>query len=263
MDFGIALAIAFPSFLVGAYFYRWISNKITKFMNPDSNVVIKVKTDITNGVIVLIDRDMDTKFNVQSLANPIYNAFDKPYETCLLIDKVDSNVPIKLILATKGGEVINCEKIVKKLKQHPAGYSAYIAGECYSAGAVLALGAKEIVMGQNSYLGKIDPQKGSSEMINYIEIHNNPDLFKNHDKYAYEIVEAQHCMNHMEQILSLLFGDNENMIMCIRDNFIYSKFPHYKLFDFEECKALGLPVREPQEDELDFIHGFEIVDKKQ
>lgn len=259
MDF-LTVILVVVAFGGGAYAYRYISNKISKFMNPETSITIKVKTNIDNGIIVLIDNDMDTKFTVQSLAKPVYNAFDKPYETCLLIDKIDPNVPIKLILATKGGAVVNCEKIVKKLKKHPAGYIAYIAGECYSAGAVLALGASEIIMGKNSYLGKIDPQKDSKEMINYLEIYKAQG---DYSKHGYNIVEAQHALNHMDEILALLFCNNEDMIKCIRDNFVYSKFPHYKLFDYDECKEFNLPVREPRDDEMEFITGFEInSDKK-
>ncbi len=62
---------------------------------------------------------------------------------------------IKLIISTHGGSLSNCEKMLNQLLKHKAGYVAYIKNECYSAGALLALGAKELVMDENSYLERL------------------------------------------------------------------------------------------------------------
>ncbi len=241
MDFlPITLALG-----TGAVFGIMGYRKCLRMVNTTSDFNVKIESDPAKGVIVLVDKDIDVKMSISSFINPIYNAFDKPNQTCALIDKVPEDIPIKLIIFTKGGSLTSCEKIAKKLKKHTAGYKTYIAGECYSAGALLALGSDEIIMGENSYIGKVDTQVNEEEIISYIKVnaigHIGP-----HNAYNY--IQAQKMLNHSTDLLKLLFGSENPMVNTIKDIFIMSDYPHCKLFDFDECEAIGLPVRRPVDD---------------
>lgn len=64
------------------------------------------------------------------------------------ITQVPPDTCIKLIISVKENDLTNCEKIVKTLKNHKTGYTAYILGDCRDTGSIIAMGAKSIVMGQ-------------------------------------------------------------------------------------------------------------------
>ena len=145
-----------------------------------------------------------------------------------------------------------CEKILKKLMKHPAGYTAYIRNECFSAGTIIALGAREIVMTEDSYLGKIDPQivqgtlDGSYPAIVYSSLEEKYITSTNIKDYKI----SQQVLNYTESLLEPIFKDNVTLKNIIRDEMIYSNFPHNKTFDFEACKKMGLNNRSPNPDEL-------------
>ena len=203
-------------------------------------------------ILRMIDT-LDHKFTIFDLISPKTDAFDKPFGICEFIKKAPHDQPIKLIICTKGGELSSCEKILRQLLAHPAGYIAYIRNECFSAGSILALGATEIVMKEDSYLGKIDPQMSNGFTGGYPVIvfhdlqpeHIGPDNISN-------VKIAEQLLNHMEKILNMLkvTDDARNNI---RQEMLYSKLPHSTTFDLKECQNMGLNVRQPKEDELKYF----------
>lgn len=234
----------------------YLYHKLTR----NTNITSQIKNDVMNGVIYLLDEDMDTKFTLNDLISPKFTAFEKPFETCNLIKQVPTNTKIKLVISTKGGSLTSVEKIIKTLKQHKAKYDVYIVGECYSAGAMLALGADEIIMGNYSYIGKIDPQKSTStDLISYVNYVNLPDSMIGPENIQM-VQEAKSIMNYMNEIMELLLKNHPSykIIDIIKNNFIYSELPHCKLFDYNQCKELGLHVRKPTNDELKYLN---ILDK--
>jgi len=73
---------------------------------------------------------------------------------------------LDLVLYTRGGEMDSSLRIIDTLRQSASSITGYIPYYVYSAGTVLALACDEIVMGNNSTLGPVDPQVGlySSKM---------------------------------------------------------------------------------------------------
>ena len=196
-------------------------------------------------VIYLIDQNSDQLFSLMTLIAPVPAAFDKPIDLCNRIDKIPADQHIKVVLRTNGGALTSCEKILKKLKSHPGGYTAYIKSECFSAGTIIALGAKEIVMKNDSYLGKIDPQIsstfGSYPAIVYHQLPENCIT----DRTIEKMRVCEQVLNYMEQILSIIFVDDCDVKAKVREHMVYSNLPHNKTFDMEACKSFGLSVREP------------------
>lgn len=222
------------------------------------NEAVKLNDDINatkfepKNEIYMIDANMfKNESIIRSLLSSDKSAFSDPLTVCELIDKADKELPIKIIINTEGGELTALEKILKKLLKHPKGYIVYIKNECYSAGALLSLGADEIVMNDDSYLGKIDPQntKSGSQIIyatideKYIGQHN-----------IYKVKEAQHILNYMKKILCMIYDINiesdKNLFESVLKHMVYSELPHCTLFDNEECKTvIGLNIRSPNNDE--------------
>lgn len=204
----------------------------------------------TTGILYLVDGKLDHLFSVSDLISPTADAFDKPFEFCKYIDLVPKDQHIKLIICTRGGALSSLEKILKKLKKHPAGYTAYIKNECFSAGAMVALGAKEIVMNEDSYLGKVDVQIASmTESYSVIDYYNLDEKYITGDNIQ-KVKSCKQLINYTNDILDLIFGSNPELKEGVMKNMVFSEYPHSKTFDFNDCQNMGLSVRRPTDEEL-------------
>jgi ClpP class serine protease len=74
------------------------------------------------------------------------------------IKETPTDVPIDLVLHTPGGLVIAAMQIARAVEAHPAKTTVYVPIYAMSGGTLIALAADEIVMGEFSMLGPIDPQ---------------------------------------------------------------------------------------------------------
>ncbi|MDR9395310.1 MAG: ATP-dependent Clp protease proteolytic subunit [Roseovarius sp.] len=66
--------------------------------------------------------------------------------------------PIDLVLHTPGGLVIAAMQIARAVEAHPAKVTVLVPIYAMSGGTLIALAADEVVMGEFSMLGPIDPQ---------------------------------------------------------------------------------------------------------
>jgi ClpP class serine protease len=66
--------------------------------------------------------------------------------------------PIDLVLHTPGGLVLAAMQIARAVEAHPARVTVYVPVYAMSGGTLIALAADEIVLGDFSVLGPIDPQ---------------------------------------------------------------------------------------------------------
>ena len=74
------------------------------------------------------------------------------------IKETPGNVPIDLIVHTPGGLVLAAMQIARAVEAHPAKVTVYVPVYAMSGGTLIALAADEIVLGEFSVLGPIDPQ---------------------------------------------------------------------------------------------------------
>jgi ClpP class serine protease len=74
------------------------------------------------------------------------------------IKETPPNVPIDLVLHTPGGIVLAAMQIARAVEAHPAKVTVYVPIYAMSGGTLIALAADEIVLGEFSVLGPIDPQ---------------------------------------------------------------------------------------------------------
>ncbi|WP_294609043.1 SDH family Clp fold serine proteinase [Roseovarius sp.] len=74
------------------------------------------------------------------------------------IKSTPDDTPIDLVLHTPGGLVIASMQIARAIEAHPAKVTAFVPIYAMSGGTLMALAADEIVMGEFSMLGPIDPQ---------------------------------------------------------------------------------------------------------
>lgn len=74
------------------------------------------------------------------------------------IKETPDDVPIDLIIHTPGGLVLAAMQIARAVEAHPAKVTVYVPVYAMSGGTLIALAADEIVLGEFSVLGPIDPQ---------------------------------------------------------------------------------------------------------
>jgi Serine dehydrogenase proteinase len=229
-----------PLGLISAFIIAkfWCGQKKKKFVH-----------NTQEGTIYLIDSKIDHLFSVADLISPKADAFDRPHEICKLIREVPPDVPIKIIISTHGGALSHCEKILYQLQKHKSGYHAYIKNECYSAGTIIALGAKEIIMDDNSYLGKIDPQLSiDGEYFSAITYGCLEDHVVD-SRIIGKVKESKMTLNQLHDILDKLFSEKDEVKKQVIENMVYSQFPHSKTFNAETCMRFGLPIRSSEIEE--------------
>jgi ClpP class serine protease len=74
------------------------------------------------------------------------------------IKETPEDIPIDLVIHTPGGLVLAAMQIARAVEAHKAKVAVYVPVYAMSGGTLIALAADEIVMGEFSVLGPIDPQ---------------------------------------------------------------------------------------------------------
>jgi ClpP class serine protease len=74
------------------------------------------------------------------------------------IKETPGDIPIDLVLHTPGGLVLAAMQVARAVEAHKAKVTVYVPVYAMSGGTLIALAADEIVLGEFSVLGPIDPQ---------------------------------------------------------------------------------------------------------
>lgn len=132
--------------------------------NPNSSSLDTVRRKYLKKVSQITERNVIAYYSgwLQKSGSPDTAVNDKDKSGFMLaIHKLDKNKGLDLILHTPGGDIAATESLVDYL------YSIFnynirviVPQISMSAGTMIALSAKEIVMGKHSNLGPIDPQMG-------------------------------------------------------------------------------------------------------
>ncbi|GAB4236713.1 MAG: ATP-dependent Clp protease proteolytic subunit [Methyloligellaceae bacterium] len=107
-------------------------------------------------VITMIHRQEQRSFFGFSLARHI--DMEDAQTIIAAIKETPDDVPIDLIIHTPGGLVLAAMQIARAVEAHPAKVRVFVPVYAMSGGTLIALAADEIVMGEFSVLGPIDPQ---------------------------------------------------------------------------------------------------------
>ena len=107
-------------------------------------------------VITMIHRQ--EKRSLFGFAQARYIDLEDAQTIIAAIKETPDAVPIDLILHTPGGLVLAAMQIARAVEAHPAKVTVYVPIYAMSGGTLIALAADEIVLGEFSVLGPIDPQ---------------------------------------------------------------------------------------------------------
>lgn len=199
------------------------------------------------------------------------------------VHQMDRTKGLDLILHTPGGDLAATESIINYLGTLFNGdIRAIIPQISMSAGTIIAMSCKEIVMGKQSSLGPIDPQMGGIACQSVIEefkqavadIATNPasaPLWQSIiGKYNPTfLVTCQNAINWSEQLMvDILKKSNPGInLQRVKDVFLNNNnsFSHSRHISKDQCKAVGLKIvdlesnQDLQEAVLSLHHAYMIL----
>ncbi|MBR9860219.1 S49 family peptidase [bacterium] len=158
----------------------------TRKANPEVNALDIVRRKYLKKIQTLTKRNVIAYYSgwLQKPKSPDTAVNDKDKAGFMLaIHKMDKSKGLDLILHTPGGDLAATESVVDYLySMFDFDIRVIVPQISMSAGTMIALSSKEIVMGKHSNLGPIDPQMGGlacQAVINEFEeakkdIKNNP-----------------------------------------------------------------------------------------
>lgn len=199
------------------------------------------------------------------------------------VHQMDRAKGLDLILHTPGGDLAATESIINYLQTLFNGdIRAIIPQISMSAGTIIAMSCKEIVMGKQSSLGPIDPQMGGiacqsvieefKQAVNDISLTpaSAPLWQSIIGKYNPTfLVTCQNAINWSEQLMvDILTKSNPGInLLQVKDVFLNNNnsFSHSRHISKDQCKAVGLKVvdlesnQELQEAVLSLHHAYMIL----
>lgn len=107
-------------------------------------------------VITMIHRQ--EKPSIFGFAMPRYINLEDAQTIIAAIKDTPDDMPIDFVLHTPGGLVLAAMQIARAIEAHKAKVTVYVPVYAMSGGTLIALAADEIVLGEFSVLGPIDPQ---------------------------------------------------------------------------------------------------------
>ena len=188
----------------------------------------------------------------------------------LNINKLDRKAGLDIILHTPGGDLAATEMLVSYLKSmFGADIRAIVPQLSMSAGTMIALSCKEVLMGKHSSLGPIDPQMGGIPCQAIIdefdrarkEILNNPDnahlwefiITKYHPTF---LSSCQHAIDLSKNLCKQWLNENMckgNPKNAAKINKHFSSHAnsktHSRHFSIDTCKKAGVKIIDLESDQ--------------
>lgn len=161
------------------------------------------------------------------------------------IKETPSDVPIDLVLHTPGGLVLAAMQIARAVEAHPAKVTVYVPVYAMSGGTLIALAADEIVLGEFSVLGPIDPQIAGLPAASIVKAR---DMKPVAEVFDLTLVLADVSEKALAQVkrgaVELLTPRMEQAAAeALADKLAGGHWTHDYALTATEAAALGLPVK--------------------
>jgi ClpP class serine protease len=161
------------------------------------------------------------------------------------IKETPRDMPIDLILHTPGGLVLAAMQIARAVEAHPAKVTVYVPVYAMSGGTLIALAADEIVMGEFSVLGPIDPQIAGLPAASIAKV---PKIKPVEHVFDLTLILADVSEKAIEQVkrgaVELLTPQmEEGAARALAEKLAGGYWTHDYALTAEEAQSLGLPIR--------------------
>ena len=161
------------------------------------------------------------------------------------IKETHDEMPIDLVIHTPGGLVLAAIQIARAVEAHKAKVTVYVPVYAMSGGTLIALAADEIVLGEFSVLGPIDPQIAGFPAASIVKARDSKPV---ESVFDLTLVLADVGEKALEQVkrgaIELLTKRMERAAAeALADKLAGGHWTHDYALTATEARELGLPVK--------------------
>ena len=161
------------------------------------------------------------------------------------IKETPEDMPIDLVLHTPGGIVLAAMQIARAVEAHKAKVTVYVPVYAMSGGTLIALAADEIVLGEFSVLGPIDPQIVGLPAASIVKARDSKPVASVFDLTLVLADVSEKALAQVKRgAVELLTPRMEQAAAeALADKLTSGHWTHDYALTASEARALGLPVK--------------------
>ncbi|MGB4504157.1 MAG: ATP-dependent Clp protease proteolytic subunit [Syntrophaceticus sp.] len=221
------------------------------------NLISKIEKKNKSRVITLIHRQE----TMSILGFPVMRHIDinDSEEIIRVIQMTDKNMPIDLILHTPGGIALAALQIARAIRKHQGKVRVYVPHYAMSGGTLIALAADEIVMGEHSMLGPVDPQLGKYPAPSIVNVLKQKPISKIDDETLILADISQKAIKQLENSIIELLPDEHSLEdkQNIAATLTQGRWTHDFPINVDVARDLGLNVSTDLPEEIyQLMHLF-------
>lgn len=162
------------------------------------------------------------------------------------IKRTPDEMPIDLVLHTPGGLVLAAMQIARAVEAHPARVRVFVPVYAMSGGTLIALAADEIVLGEFSVLGPIDPQLMGLPAASIVRARDSKPVAEVHDLTLVLADMSEKALAQVKRGARELMEERlgPEQAAALAEKLAGGHWTHDYALTCTEARALGLPVRE-------------------
>lgn len=153
--------------------------------------------------------------------------------------------PIDFIVHTPGGLVLAAMQIARALEAHPARVRVMVPVYAMSGGTLIALAADEILLGEFSVLGPIDPQLAGFPAASIVRARDSKPITEVHDLTLVLADMSEKALSQVKRGAIELTRKRlgEEKAKALAEKLAGGYWTHDYALTCEEAASLGLPVK--------------------
>ena len=161
------------------------------------------------------------------------------------IKETPKDRPIDFIVHTPGGLVLAAMQIARAIEAHPARVRVMVPVYAMSGGTLLALAADEILMGEFSVLGPIDPQLAGLPAASIVRARDSKPIAEVHDLTLVMADMGEKALEQVKrgaiELTRKRLGKEKATVLA--EKLAGGHWTHDYALTCEEASTLGLPVK--------------------
>jgi len=161
------------------------------------------------------------------------------------IKETPDEMPIDFIMHTPGGLVLAAMQIARAVEAHKAKVTVYVPVYAMSGGTLIALAADEIVLGEFSVLGPIDPQMGGLPAASIVKARNAKPIDHVSDLTLVLADVGEKAVDQVKRGAAELMTARMGPAAAeaLAETLAGGRWTHDYALTAREASALGLPVK--------------------
>ena len=161
------------------------------------------------------------------------------------IKETPEDIPIDFVIHTPGGLVLAAMQIARALQAHKAKVTVYVPVFAMSGGTLIALAADEIVLGEFSVLGPIDPQIGALPAASIVKARDAKPIERVSDLTLVLADLSEKAIEQVKRGAAELMAPRKDTkaAEALADELAGGRWTHDYALTAIEAGKLGLPIK--------------------